>query len=226
MQIQNINSTNFTGGYKFIGMQPGVREELDNVVKKGKTIYDSYQGNPDDVFMVAKDRFHKAVLLFIKKHNLNCKYYPGVKSEMDFKPGHPEKLEQIVATQTPEDIVFDEELNEMLFEYQRRQAVSKRDNSYLSDILRILKLDIDESTHSVKRGVQIFQNKNHTQDIYVSPPDGDVHYVKIFPKVSSSSHDAAKRYAINLSNKVITDYTYNPAKWTEFNQKFSKTLIK
>jgi len=228
MQIQNINSTNFNGGYKFIGMSAEARAELGNVVKKGKTIYDSFQGNPNDVFMVAKDNFHKAILLFIQKHNLKCQYYPEVKSSMNFKLGHPEQLEQIIETQTPEEIVFDEETDKELSEYQRRTYVNQHEKDYLPNILDILKLDMDAGTCREKRGVKIFQNKNHTKDIYVSPPDkNNKHYVKVFSKVSSSDPNTVKLYEINLSpeNKVV-DYTNRFDKWSDFNRNFENTLLK
>lgn len=227
MQIQNISSTNFNGGYRFIGMSAEARAELGNVVKKGKTIYDSFQGNPNDVFMVAKDNFHNAILLFIQKHNLKCQYYPEVKSSMDFKLGYPEKLEQIIENQTPEEIVFDEGTIKKLFEYQRRTYVNQHEKDYVPNILGILKLDMDTSTCREKRGVKIFQNKNHTKDIYVSPPDENgKHYVKVFSKVSSSSQDPAKFYEVNLSENKVIDYTNKIDKWSEFKQKFNESLIK
>ena len=207
MQIQNNNSTSFGYGYKFIRMPKAAKEDLPDIIKKGKTIYYGFEGKKSNVFLVTKDNFHDIVASFIKKYNLNYRFYPEVKSEMDFKIGHPEKLSEIIRDMNPSEINFTDELKRRIAVRTAKQKIQEKSPEYTKNILNSLKIEPDLSTLQSKNGIKIIENVNKTERVLISPPDkNDIHYVKVQQLVSMTDC-ADKRYAMTSDGKIVKNYS-------------------
>lgn len=219
MQVQNINSTSFNGGYKFIRMPKGTREELPDIIKKGKTIYENFEGKQSNVFMVTKDCFHDIVAAFVLKHNLNCKYYPDVKPEMNFKLGHPEKASEVIKNMTPVNIEF----NDKLLTQIRTREINTKSNDYIRNILKALCIDETQCKTKMKKGAKIIDDNNGKNRVIISPPNElGIHYVRLEPKISTSD-SAARRLAMTSSGEILKEFSVDNA--MQFLKRFNDTLL-
>jgi hypothetical protein len=226
MQIQNINHTNFKGAYVFPGMPTPLKAELETIIPHGKVIYHNPHGK---MYLVTKNLniFKTKMAEFIKNNGLKCKYYPNIHTGMDFKLGHPEKLIEVLKNETPEEIVYDENLLNAIETKRRKEHVKNNSSEYISNILNTLGFDIDRKTLKTKFGAKIFKNTNNTKNIVISPRDENkLHYVKVDSLVSDSNQDSRRMYAMTSEGKILRDYTHDIDNWKTFHKKFNDTLIK
>lgn len=225
MQIQNNNSTSFGYGYKFIRMPKEAREELPNIIQKGKTIYNQFEGKKNNSFLITKEHFHDIVAAFIRKHNLNYRFYPQVKPEMDFKLGHPEKVSEIIKDMQPAKINYTKELEQRMAERAVKQAICEKSPGYTKNISKTLGMELDLSTLKSKNGAKILDDKNKRNRIIISPPDkNDLHYVRVQQMVSMTDSED-RRYAMTSDGLIVRTYS-DIDDIMVFNKLFNQTLIK
>ena len=194
MQIQNINNTNFQGGYKFIRMSKEAKEQLPLIVPKGKLVFDSFEGKKSNVFLVARDSFHTKIVNFIKENNLNYRYYPDIKT-YNVRYGQPEKVSEMIASMKPEKINFEEALKNYHPVQEMRKAevralkkrVKEQSSTYSKNIVKALGLDSNDMVVSTgARGITVIDNNAKTRRITISPPTtNNMHYVFVENKISS-----------------------------------------
>ena len=228
MLIQRTNSTNFNGGYKFIRMPKEAREKLPDLIKKGKIIYDGFEGKKNNVFLITRDEHHDIVSVFIKNNNLNYRYYPNVNLSMVFPEKHPEKAEGIIKDMHPVEIEFTDSMEKRVSQKNRRNIVEKHGHEYVKNILDALHLKADVMKSRKQRdGVNVISDLSGMSRVYISPPDDKgIHYVKV-EKLLSMSGNTTERYSFTFYGQKLDDsFSKTPDKMLEFKRLYENTLLK
>lgn len=226
MNIQNISTTNFQGGYKITDAPRAARSSLTKI-SKGKFVVGSFEGGKENFFIVARDNLHPLIADWVKQFGLNCLYYPEIKLNM-VTPGIEHKaLREMLDTYTPEEIVFDETMDKIVKMKNRNAFVASNSDKYIANILKTLKLDMDASTVETKFGEKKFQNIAHSKQISITAPNEElVHYVKVTPLVSSSNQGYVEKYAMTSEGKILRNYTTDIDNWPLFKKNYNEALIK
>lgn len=223
MNIQNINNTNFQGGYLCQGV-PKVAKSAFYTWPKGRIVRHI---DNDQLFIAAKDQLHPLVADWVHQFGIKCTYYPNFKMNMISPNTQRETIEELIKTQKTAEIVFDETTQKAAENKRTRMYMQNHRREYAANITRTLSFDIDLSSFKSKFGAIMYKNATHTKRILISPPKENVIYVRVRNLLSSSSQESEKMYKMTPEGEFLEKGCENTSeKKSKFLEEFDSALIK
>lgn len=198
MQIQNINNTNFRGGFWIHNAGP-VRAELDTFVHRGKQIFDNFQ-KEGDVFVLTRDELNKR-LYKVLKDRVKFEFYPEMNTKLGLDCEEPQSLAKILP-QFKVGVFPVENQSEMSI-----KQIAHSPRLFCKNIVRALKLD--------ENSMEIIQPKNPyrvkidsmNKLLTITKADNNfIHYVIADNIRSTSSSEPLKRYAIKSDGSEVKEF--------------------
>ena len=96
MQINNLSSTNFQGGFRLQNLSPEVQAKVPNIVNKHRQIFNNFE-RQGDIFLSVRDGADFKVANFIKKHKIAFEYYPNINTKSKLDNERPWELTNLIA---------------------------------------------------------------------------------------------------------------------------------
>lgn len=218
MLINNLNSTSFSGGFRFKQMPIEAKYELPNVIKKGRQIFYDFE-NKGDVFMLTRGEKDYAVIKFIRKNKLESVYYPELNTKMGMDDEKPEELSKLIESLKPQAITTLAQMNKT-----RPLSPDSININEKNDLLKILKnfnMDLNDYKLAENKGTLTLLSIDDSKKIRISPKSiNGFRYVMIEPK---SLEENVLRYAIDPSGEIIAEYR-TPDEIRQFKTNFSNTI--
>lgn len=218
MQVQN-NSINFKGGFLFRNMPTAAKEELPNLINKGKQIHYGFE-KPKNIFYIVKDSYDTTVKNFIKLHNLKFEYYPLINTANAAQEGHPEIVTNLIKDKKMKPIKTFNEMEKLLIK-ERENRGWKNNNNDIPYIFDKLRIDINDFEVNYSKGARIITPKDKSCRITISPTSElGMTYVIIEPK---SLEQKVCRYILSPEYEILEEYN-TPEGIILFQKMFKKTL--
>lgn len=221
MRIDKTSQTNFQGGFRLMNLSPEVKNEVPNILKKHRQIFDNFE-RQNDVFITVRDEANYKVAKFIKEHKIDFEFYPTINTQSGLDNERPWELTNLIAITNYSPI-------KTLNQYRKFEAKVKRENYiennspiYINNILKALCID---NKHQItnKKGAMVITDSEYGRDIIISPPSKlNIHYVKVVPK---SVDKIVERYAIDSDGNILSRYQ-SPDGIMKFNKNFNALLVK
>ena len=221
MQINNVSNTNFQGGFRLINVSPKVKNELPNVIKKHRQIFDNFE-KQGDVFITVRDEANKKIIKFIKDNKIDFEFYPTINTKSGLDNEKPSELTNLIEQIKDVPIKTMTQFRKYTDAMHRKHYIKKHAPEYTDKILKALCIDNKHPVKEVK-GAIIVSDKEFNREILISPPSKyNIHYVKVVPK---GVDGMVERYAIDTDGNILSRYQ-SPNGMKMFNNKFNSLLIK
>ena len=223
MNINNIGSTNFKGGFRFPNMPAEAKEKLPEVVKKRRQIFDNFEKS-GDVFYTVRDKSDGKLIKFIQNHNLTFEYYPQISTKSGLDTEEPQKLSKLLKDTRPTPITTLTQLKKAISGRKNDGKTLLASDKDIEKIFETLELELDKVKTTVSpSGCKIVKDLETGEKIWISPASkNNIHYVLIEPK---SLEQNVERYAISKDGQILAEYkSINGIK--QFKENFNSTLIK
>ena len=220
MNINNINETNFKGGFRLTGVSSELKNEIPKIIKKHRQIFYDVK-TPNDVFITVRDNIDLTVANIIRKNRLNFEYYKTINTKSGLDDEKPEKLVALLRKTKEAPITTMTQLNKHIADRKIAGTLEQKSPEYVATVLKTLQIknknDIKET-----RGVRIVTDSEFNRKIYISRPSKlNIHYVKIVP---DSLDLLVKRYAIDGDGNILARYQ-TPDGIKIFNTRFNQLLL-
>lgn len=230
MNINNINNTNFQGGFRFRNIPKEAKEALPDIAKRGKQIFYDFE-NIGDVFLVARDNLDLRIAKFAKKHKLDCEYYPEINTNAIFRLDQPETLSNALKGKIVEGVNRVKKYRKISHDPQKvvidpanvKPAPQKINTDFITNILNKLFISTEKIKVKDKYGAKIIEDTAGKRKIYISPADeNNIHYVLVD---STSADFLRERYAMNSDGEIVKRYS-SLDDIKPFNEKYNSLLKK
>jgi len=222
MNTQLSSKQNFTGGFRFRDIPEGPRTKIQTLIKsRGKQIFNDFE-KPNDVFLVVRDDYDRAVLKFIKENNLKLEYYPQINTKSKLDSEAPDGLSNLLKENKFKPITSITQFKKHVNNRNRAAFIENKSSEYIDNVLSSLCIDNKHPIHT-HRGAKVVVDNEFNRKIYISAPSkNNILYVKEQP---DSTNQSAQRYAMDFNGNILASYK-TPDGIKKFDEKFNSLLLK
>ena len=220
MQINKNSNTNFTGTFILKTKNKQIKNEIPNIIKKGRQIF--YDIKKDgDVVLVTKDKYDYRVKNFIEASSgkLKFEYFPEISTSSGLDEQIPSKLKNLLEIKNNCVINNMKTLNRFLNE--KKLHLSKQ-SEYLYNAVDTLRLYIEDAKIVInEKGLFEIRDNVKNRTIKSTGFNNGAAYVHIIP---DSPAQESKRFMIGKNGKELIKEYNTPKDIFDFLKIFKKAI--